>query len=377
MPVEAKFTLQIFTEMKTAEWDRILISLTHPHLLQSSHWAELKRPNGWQPIYLLWTDDDQNPVSAAVLHKKVLPRLLGGCILYSPRGPILDWGNQPLRSKVLSDLQTVASQQKAMFLKIDPEVALAWSQNPLEGKTEDETGHSAQQELKQSGWKFSPDQLQFRNTVLLDLSLEESALLDAMKQKTRYNIRLAQKKGVSVRKGSEADLENLYQMYAQTSLRDGFAIRAREYYLDVWTRLMNVGIAHPLIAEVDGEAVSALVLFIYGGRGYYFYGMSTEAHRDMMPNHLLQWEAILLSKQTGCTTYDFWGAPDEFDPQDSMYGVYKFKEGFNGQVLFGLGAWDYILSHWKYELYTRLLPVVLNWMRRLGRRKVQQEVSTP
>ena len=111
---------------------------------------------------------------------------------------------------------------------------------------------------------------------MLDLSLEESALLAAMKQKTRYNIRLAQKKGVCVRKGCEADLESLYQMYAQTSLRDGFAIRAREYYLDVWTRLMNGGIAHPLIAEVDGEAVSALVLFIYGGRGYYFYGMSTE-----------------------------------------------------------------------------------------------------
>ena len=349
MPVEINATMQVLNPTNASEWNEILSAVGKPHILQSLDWAELKRPNGWQPIYCVWADAEQKPLAAVVVHQKMLPSYLGGCILYCPRGPILDWSNQPLRHQVLTDLARLAEQERAIFIKIDPEIAKGWSHNPLEGISPDLVGGEVENELDQKSWQFSSDQLQFRNTVLLDLQLDKSSLLANMKQKTRYNIRLAQKKGVVVRLGKPADLENLYLMYAQTSLRDGFAIRSKEYYLDVWTRLMNVGIAYPLIAEVDRQAVSALVLFVYGSRGYYFYGMSTEEHRDKMPNHLLQWEAICLSKKLGCTVYDFWGAPDDFNPDDSMYGVYKFKEGFNGQVMMGLGAWDLVIK--QVEIY--------------------------
>lgn len=166
----------------------------------------------------------------------------------------------------------------------------------------------------------------------------------------------------------------LYRMYAMTSLRDQFAIRSKEYYLQVWSELIQAEMAYPLVAEVDGEPVSALILFVFANRGYYFYGMSTKSYRERMPNHLLQWEAICLSKQLGCITYDFWGAPDEFDVSDSMYGVYRFKEGFSGKVLFGIGAMDFVISPWKYQIYTHLLPRFLSVMRKLGREKVKGEV---
>ena len=163
-------------------------------------------------------------------------------------------------------------------------------------------------------------------------------------------------------------------MYAQTALRDGFIIRDEAYYLYVWNLLYEAGMAVPLIAEVDGKPVSAIILFVFAKKAYYFYGMSTGEHREKMPNHLLQWEAILLAKSLGCLVYDFWGAPDKYDEEDSMWGVYRFKEGFNGEILSGIGAWDYILNRALYTGYTQLIPAILKIMRRFGRKRLTKEV---
>jgi lipid II:glycine glycyltransferase (peptidoglycan interpeptide bridge formation enzyme) len=138
---------------------------------------------------------------------------------------------------------------------------------------------------------------------------------------------------------------------------------------------MRAGLAQPLIAEVESEPVSALVLFTFGATAWYFYGMSRDAHREKMPNHLLQWEAIRWAKARGCTTYDFWGAPDELVETDSMWGVWKFKEGFGGAFVRHLGAWDYAPSPILYRLYTTVLPRVLNVMRRRGRAATQRALE--
>jgi lipid II:glycine glycyltransferase (peptidoglycan interpeptide bridge formation enzyme) len=374
MPAETTYSLNVISNPSEAYWNELLMELPGAHILQSQQWAEIKRQNGWLAEYLLWIGPDQKPAAAAVLHRKRVP-MLPVCLLYAPRGPLLDWSNAGLRHQVLADLHRHARENQAIFLKIDPEVPLAWSEDPLARVDEDAVGLQVRTEMERAGWIFSQDQLQFRNTVLLDISPSEDVLLQRMKQKTRYNIRLAERKGVVIRDGTTADLELLYHMYAETSMRDHFAIRSKEYYLDVWSRLMRNGIAQPLIAEVGGQPVSAVIVFIFARRGYYFYGMSTEAHRDKMPNHLLQWHAILLCKARGCLTYDFWGAPDEFHPEDSMYGVYRFKEGFTGRVLFGLGAWDDPIHPMLYRFYTRTLPRLLNVMRWLGRRRVSREVQ--
>jgi lipid II:glycine glycyltransferase (peptidoglycan interpeptide bridge formation enzyme) len=165
-------------------------------------------------------------------------------------------------------------------------------------------------------------------------------------------------------------------MYVETANRDGFVIRTREYYLDVWSRLMQAGMATPLIAEVMGEPVAGMVLFHFAGRAYYFYGMSTEKYREWMPNHLIQWRAIQYAKCIGCRTYDFWGAPDHFVESDSMYGVFRFKDGFSGQIVRGFGAWDYSSRPGWYRFYTKTMPHFLHLLRSFGRRRVKSEVKS-
>ncbi len=178
-----------------------------------------------------------------------------------------------------------------------------------------------------------------------------------------------------MRAGTEADLPGLYRMYAETSVRDGFVIRSEEYYLELWRRFLERGMAEPLIAEVEGEAVAGIFPFYFARRAWYLFGMSRQAHREKMPNYLLQWEAMRRAKARGCTQYDLWGAPDVFDESDAMWGVFRFKEGLGGQVVRTAGAWDYPSRPAAYVLYTRVLPRALDIMRRRGRERTKQVVA--
>jgi len=213
-------------------------------------------------------------------------------------------------------------------------------------------------------------QIQFKNTAWIDLNKPEEELLSSMKQKARYNIRLAGRKGVSVRKGKPEDLEDLYRMYLETSIRDGFIIRPKKYYLNTWLRFLRSNMAVPLIAEVDGEMVAGLIVFFFAKRIWYVYGMSTGKHRNKMPNYLLQWEAIKLGKKLGCELYDLWGAPENFDKSDSMWGVYRFKVGLGCEAVQRIGAYDLPIRKNAYTIFIKFIPRFLSITRRI--RKIQQ-----
>ena len=374
-------------------WNEIISKLPDPHFLQTYEWGQVKAKYGWQPIYLVWDEqgkmkEERNdlssfifPVQAAclVLKRTAFRRF---SIFYAPKGPVMDWTNESLRKRVLDDLQSFAKKQGAIFLKLDPDVVLGRGVPASVDEVTENSGQAVMSDLKHRGWVESSDQIQFRNTVMVDLSASEEDILMRMKQKTRYNVRLAEKKGVTVRAGSVDDLPMLYKMYAETSVRDGFVIRDEGYYMMVWkTYMSNVGgqrsepSAVPLIAEVDGEAVAAIFLFIFAGRGYYVYGMSRNAHREKMPTYLLQWAAMKHAKSHGCLTYDLWGAPDVFDESDSMWGVYRFKEGLGGDVVRTLGAYDFAPSKFWYTMYSDVMPRVLDFMRSRGKEKTKQVVG--
>ncbi|HJX41784.1 MAG TPA: peptidoglycan bridge formation glycyltransferase FemA/FemB family protein [Anaerolineales bacterium] len=385
-------------------WNALVTSFPRPHLLQSWEWGELKAGFGWRAERTAWRDPEGRPRAASqVLYRTQRIPLLGLrlSLAYCPKGPALDWADGAVRRELLAGLVRSARQAGAFLLKIDPEVPVSLgpaeeaadaSAAEADGAQEssalgvdgaqaasaeapespsDLPGRSLISELQAAGWRHSTDRVQFDNTILLDLTPAEEQILAGMKQKTRYNIRLAQRHGVQVRPGGLEDLDLLMRMYAETSSRDGFVIRDPAYYRRAWEDFMGAGMAQPLIAEVEGEPVSGLIAYRFGATAWYLYGMSRSAHREKMPNHLLQWEAMRWARSGGCAHYDLVGIPGRPDPSDSLWGLYRFKVGFGGELLRTIGAWDFPLRPPLFWLYRQVLPRVLAVMRSRGRRRTQ------
>ncbi len=361
--------------MNPETWNSIIASFPEPHLLQTWQWGQVKSQYGWEASYKVWGDDAQPDAAALILQREIsisgfAARLR---VLYVPKGPMLrDWADDNLRKRVMADLIELARKRGAIFIKIDPDVPLGRGVLGEEGVAVDTLGELIYREWVKNGWRYSTEQIQFRNTVLVDLRASEDEMMARMKQKTRYNIRLAARKGVVVRAGDPADFGLLYRMYAKTSARGGFVIRGEEYYNTLWSTFFGEKMLTPLIAEVDAEPVGGLMLFHFGDRAWYLHGMSREVHRKKMPPYLLQWEAMRIAKEKGCREYDLWGAPEIFDESDSMWGVYRFKRGLGGQVLRTVGAYDYPLRPVLYRMYTQVLPRILDIMRRRGKKRIHQ-----
>lgn len=384
------------------QWNSLIASLPGAHILQTWEWGKVKSQFGWQPTYLLWFQDHghlelvinrtienakrQNLVAAALILQRNI--MIGGFsrrmgVIYVPKGPLLDWKDGNLRLHVLQDLRIFAEKHNAIFIKIDPDLEVGIGIPGTDGAIENESGTSVIDDLQSHGWLFSDEQVQFRNTVVINLLQSEDELLANMKQKTRYNVNLAIRKGVAVRPGTQKDLSLLFRMYAETSLRDGFVIRNEAYYREVWNTFLNVSItnvgeqpvAEVLIAEVDEEPIAAAIIFLFAGKAWFLYGMSTLAHKEKMPNYLLQWEAIKRAKLASCTIYDLWGAPDEFVETDPLWGVYRFKEGLGGTLLRNIGAWDLPVNRMLYRLYSKTLPGLLDMMRKRGNASTRQVIG--
>ncbi len=352
-------------ETSSTSWKNALQQLPNPHPLQSWTWGEFKSRWGWSasPLLLTISDNNNSPQAAALLLKRKLPRLPLS-VLYVPKGPLLDYNDAALRRVVLAELEQIARKERAIFIKIDPEVVKSWGSDP---ERPSPIGSKFVLELEQRGWRFSSEQVQFQNTVELSLQRPEEELLAAMKQKTRYNIRLAARKGIVVRIGTPANFQAIVEIYQETAARDGFTIRPSAYYLDIWRSFYDAGMAHILIAEYQETPVAAIILVHSGKKAIYMYGASSGQERQRMPNHLLQWEAIRWARSQGYETYDFWGAPDKFEETDSLWGVWQFKAGFQGQVVKHTGAWDYPVRPFWYWTYTVAVPKYLDLLR--SRRK--------
>lgn len=321
--------------MTKSQWHAAL-QAHHSHFLQSWAWGEFKAKFGWAAHHL------QTDQAAAQILFRRLP--LGLTIGYVPKGPLLDWNDEAAVKTTLSRLRAIAKQQGAIFLKIEPPVAI-----------ENET---VRQWLLQSGFQAA-DTIQPNSTSVVDIRGDEADILARMKQKTRYNIRLAARKGVSVRVGSGADMPTFYQLSQLTATRDGFAIHDLAYYQTVYDGFAPDDCAL-LLAEFEGQPLAALMVFRHQQTAYYVYGASSNERRNLMPTYLIQWEAMRWARALGCTQYDLWGLPDadaatleaEFQHRhDGLWGVYRFKRGFNGQLERSLGAFDQVYRPLLYRLY--------------------------
>ncbi len=310
------------------------------HLLQSPYWSAFKSQFGWskQTLHL----PDSRPPTQILFRR--LP--LGFKVAYVPKGPAIDWNNPLAVNQSLTALKRFAKQRGTLFLKIEADADDTPSLRSLFQKAGFVPGKSVQPKA----------------TIIIDIEPSEEAILAAMKSKTRYNIRLAARKGVTVRQGSVEDLTIFDQLNQLTARRDGFAVHPLAYYQAAFQQFPSQNRVL-LLAEFQGTPLAGLIVFTWEGRAYYLYGASGNEHRNKMPTYLLQWEAIKWAKTQGCRSYDLWGIPDapvetleaEFSQrQEGLWGVYRFKRGFGGQVVYSLPAYDYVYNRPLYALFSKL-----------------------
>ena len=193
------------------------------------------------------------------------------------------------------------------------------------------------------------------NTIYIDLTKKKDDILKSMKQKTRYNIGLSEKKGVTVRKAGIKELETWYRLYHETSVRNHFHLHDIEYFRTILSvdtdNTLSPANVLLLIADKASEPLASMFLVISGNRGTYLYGASSSENRNMMASYALQWKAMNIAKETGCSEYDMFGVAPAPDPGHPLYGLYRFKSGFGGKMFHTLGCWDYPFDKEKYNAF--------------------------
>ncbi|MCL4529688.1 MAG: peptidoglycan bridge formation glycyltransferase FemA/FemB family protein [Chloroflexi bacterium] len=319
-------------EVSLAEWNQFLQHHPNAHLLQTGEWGELKSAFEWEAVRVIVGD-----LGAQILFRK-LP--LGFTIAYIPK---LAVGNQPLENseEFWKEVDSICEKHRAVFLKIEPDL---WDDQPLDT------------------WNLKLDtslhNIQPPRTIVVDVRRSEDEILVRMKQKCRYNIRLAEKKGVTVRAWD--DVDEFYKMMQVTGGRDNFGVHSLEYYRRAYELFHPTGMCELLVAEFESKPLAALMVFARGRRAWYIYGASNDEERNRMPTYLLQWEAMRWAKARGCEEYDLWGVPDEDEAtleaqfekrSDGLWGVYRFKRGFGGELKRAAQAVDKVYNPLLYKFY--------------------------
>ncbi len=319
-------------EVNLAAWNHFLESHPNAHLLQMGEWGELKKYFGWKPVRIVLN----NEIGCQILFRR-LP--LGLTLGYMPKPVSSNW-LLVIGDSFWEEIDSVCKKNHAIFLKIEPDL---WEGQLLI------TNHQL---------LISPHNIQPPRTIVIDIKENEETILTRMKPKCRYNIRLAEKKGVTIRAWD--DLSTFHEMMTVTGGRDNFGVHSKQYYQRVYELFRPKGSCELLVAEFEGKALAALMVFAQGNRAWYVYGASNDQERNRMPTYLLQWEAIRWAKARGCEEYDLWGVPDENEEtlesnfesrHDGLWGVYRFKRGFGGQLKRAAQAWDKVYMPLLYKLY--------------------------
>ncbi len=304
--------------------------------LQSWAWGEILKAEGETIIRVGWRAENENKIlAAATLVKKSLGA--GYYYWYAPRGPIFNIANQAEAEKARRDFLGAIKgiDPKALFLRIEPNFEL-----------------DKNKDLKKDLSVKPSLALQPKQTLVLDLKKSAEELLVEMHQKTRYNIRLAEKRGVIIREGWVADNAEFWRLMSLTSERDGFRLHGAEHYknlLGADSRFIKL-----FLASYEGRNIAAGLFCFWGGRATYLHGASDNEARNLMAPYLLQWEVIKRAKEAGQMAYDFYGIDEKKWP-----GVTRFKRGFGGRVINYPGTYDIIFQPAAYKIYS--------WLRKLRR----------
>lgn len=331
------------TSDEIATWDKFVAQNPDGgHILQSYEWSKFKKSVGWEPNFLVY----EQPGFLLYFCLAVKPASFLGNIYYCAKGPGLfknyttnDESRAHLRD-FITEIKIFVERldNKAILVKIEPEL--------LEGEIDfaDLRLHKSRADLQQKA------------TILVDISPSEEEILASFKQKTRYNIRLAERKGVVIeqREMSDANVDIMYDLIVATQARAGFSLRRKDYFAGYWQALAKTGLGQLFLATHEGEVLAGVYATRYAGKAYYKDGGSFPIKRNLMAPYLIQWEVMRWAKEMGATSYDLIGSPpkDQLDnPSHPQAGLYQFKRGFNEEVTEFAGCWDIPIYPKKYNIF--------------------------
>lgn len=311
-------------------------------LMQSMNWADVKK--GWEREYVYLEEDGKIVMAMSLVIRKIVG---SKSMIYAPRGPVGDIYDIQKVKKITKEVDKIAKKYNAFVFRFDPE---RYYDEKLEEMY-------VKEGYKVRNRKFGKNELiQPRYNMILNISGKtEEEVFKGYSEKTRYNVRVAKRKGVTVRYSRDVeDLKTFYNLYVVTGIRDKIASRPYDYF----ERMLNTFDENHMriyIAEFEGEALSAAIAINYGKKTFYLYGASSNEKRNFMPNYLMQQEMIEWAIETGCDLYDFGGV----FILDKSNGLYKFKEGFCRQegVTEFIGEIDKVYSKFWYFAFTKLVPI--------------------
>ena len=296
---------------ESVAWDAALAAMPNPHLLQSHRWGELQSRFGWE-VERHHVEIGEVTVPVSIL---VEPTLVpGGRYGYVAKGPALYADRVDAALAPLADL---AGRLDLAFLTIEPELEAGWA--------------------PPKPWRRSTPR-QPEHTSIVDITPDPEQILASLKPKTRYNLRLAQKKGVVVEESD--DVGAFSDLAQQTSVRHRIQLAREPYYRAVHDLMATDGTCRIYLARHQGLVLAGIMVLRFAGRATYLFGASSRDGRNLMPAYLLHWHAIQELRGLGDTEYDLWGVPPDDRPGHPLAGLWQFKSGWNGRLVAYAGAFD-------------------------------------
>ena len=350
--------MEIITPAQYGEYDAFVASHPQSSFTQCTDWRKVKNNWGYEAVISRSASGEIVGAMGVLIQK--IP-MIGTSFLYAPRGPVCDLHNKAILLDLKNGADELARRYNAHAIKWDPDILF--------------TDTEAVENLKALGFvqSYGPDgfegiQARFNYRLYLNGRTEDEVFA-ALTQKTRYNVRVARKHGVEIQAVGKERLDDFMGLMETTGQRDGFNIRPKSYFERMLDSLGEK--VRLYMAFYEGQPISGAITTNFGGKTCYVYGASDNAHRNVMPNYLIQWEMIRWAIETGCWVYDFQGVSGILEESHHMYGLYRFKRGFNGTLDELAGEFDYIYQPLKAKMVDQ--AIALNGAMRTVKRKLQHK----
>lgn len=353
--------MKLLEDKDKERYKEFLLKHDRCNFQQSLEWGNVK--TNWKKEVILSEDENGNIKGSLCLWIRKIP--IFGNLMYSARGPVCDIANEEILNDLKEGTDLLAKKYKAFAVRMEPDV--------------EKDNKEYRNIVQRLGYKIKDDSKDFKDEIqprfVFRLDLKNKTIdqiFSEFHSKTRYNIRLATKKGVVIKEGKREDLKDFHNIMVETGKRDEFGIRSLEYFEKMYDELVPYGHMKLLLAYYEDKPIAGIIPIMYGNKVWYLYGASSNSHRNLMPNYLLQWTMIQEAIDRKADMYDFRGVAGVVDESHPQYGLYRFKKGFNATFTEFIGE-VYIsykpLIHKAYKFSEKAFRTLRSFRRKMKEKK--------